>query len=93
MDSQPAKTRVGFPYVTFFGFTANKDGYHLSDQNLDHIRKMIPPTNLSELRYILGVFVQSKDYIPIVDKRGYGQIAKPLTVLTGSRDGQPVPFD
>ena len=53
----PAKTRLGFPYVTFFGFTADYDGYRLSDQNLDPIRKMIPPTNLSELCHILGIFV------------------------------------
>ena len=31
--------------------------------------------------------MQSKDHIPIVDKRGYGQTA------AGSRNGQPVPFD
>ena len=39
----PTKTRLGFPYVTFFGFTADNEGYRLSDQNLDPIRKMVPP--------------------------------------------------
>ena len=87
------KTRLGFPYVIFFGFTADKGGYRLSDQNLDPICKMVPLTNLSELRHILGVFLQSKDDIPIVDKCGYGQIAKFLTALTSSRNGQPIPFD
>ena len=88
----PAKTKLGFPYATFFGFTADKEGYRLADKNLDPIRKMVPPTNLSELRHVLGVFVQSKDYIPIENKRGYAQIVKPLTKLTGSSNGQPVPF-
>ena len=86
----PSKTKLGFPSATFYGFEASKKGFTLADKNLDPIRKMVPPANLSELRHVLGVFVQSKNYFP--DEHPYAQTAKPLTALTGGKKGNPVPF-
>ncbi len=62
-------------------------GVRLADKNLDPIRRMVPPTNLHELRSTLGVFVQSSHFIP-----NYAHITQPLTHLTRSSNGKPVPF-
>jgi hypothetical protein len=82
-----AKTYVGFPSCTFFGFTVDKTGTRLADKNLDPIRRMVPPTNVSEVRKTLGVFVQSARFIP-----NYAHIVRPLTELTRSEHGKPVAF-
>jgi hypothetical protein len=83
-----AKTYVGFPSCTFFGFTVDKTGTRLADKNLDPIRRMVPPTNVSEVRKTLGVFVQSARFIP-----NYAHIVRPLTELTRSEHGKPVAFE
>ncbi len=71
----------------FFGFEVGIKGTRLADKNLDPVRRMVPPTNLSELRSTLGVFVQSARFIP-----RYAHIVAPLTALTRSSQGKPVPF-
>ena len=71
----------------FFGFHADKHGTRLADKNLDPIKRMVPPSNLPELRMTLGVFVQSSRFIP-----QYAHIVRPLTELTRCEKGQPVPF-
>jgi hypothetical protein len=48
---------------------------------------MVPPANLPELRSTLGVFVQSSRFIP-----RYSHIVAPLTALTRSDKGKPVPY-
>jgi hypothetical protein len=48
---------------------------------------MVSPTNLPELRSTLGVFVQSARFIP-----RYAHIVAPLTALTRSSAGKPVPY-
>jgi hypothetical protein len=82
------KTKVGYPSCFFFGFEVDiNKGTRLADKNLDPVRRMVPPTNLSELRSTLGVFVQSARFIP-----QYAHIVAPLTALTRSSQGKPVPF-
>ncbi len=73
--------------LCFFGFEVDALGVRLTDKNLDPIRRMVPPTNLHELRSILSVFVQSSRFIP-----NYAHIAQALTHLTRSSNGKPVPF-
>lgn len=73
--------------TSFFGFTVDKTGTRLADKNLDPIRRMVPPTNVSEVRKTLGVFVQSARFIP-----QYAHIVRPLTELTRSENGKPVAF-
>jgi hypothetical protein len=81
------KTKVGYPSCVFFGFEVDLHGTRLADKNLDPVRRMVPPTNLPELRSTLGVFVQSSRFIPF-----YSHIVAPLTALTRSAHGKPVPF-
>jgi hypothetical protein len=81
------KTKVGYPSCVFFGFEVDIEGTRLADKNLDPVRRMVPPTNLPELRSTLGVFVQSARFIP-----QYAHIVAPLTALTRSHQGKPVPF-
>ncbi len=71
----------------FFGFEVDALGVHLADKNLDPIRRMVPSTNLHELRSTLGVFVQSSRFIP-----NYAHITQALTHFTRSSNGKPVPF-
>jgi hypothetical protein len=81
------KTSIGYPRCVFFGFEVDALGVRLAEKNLDPIRRMVPPTNLHELRSTLGVFVQSSRFIP-----NYAHITQPLTHLTRSSNGKPVPF-
>jgi hypothetical protein len=81
------KTKVGYPSCVFFGFEVDLHGTRLADKNLDPVRRMVPPSNLPELRSTLGVFVQSSRFIP-----RYSHIVAPLTALTRSAHGKPVPF-
>ncbi len=81
------RTKVGFPSCLFFGFLVDKTGTRLADKNLDPVRRMVPPCNLPELRKTLGVFVQSSRFI-----LNYAHVVHPLTALTRSKKGKPVPF-
>ena len=65
----------------------DKHGTRLADKNLNPTKRMVPPTNLPELRMTLGVFVQSSRFIP-----QYAHIVRPLTELTRCEKGIPVPF-
>jgi hypothetical protein len=81
------KTLVGFPSCVFFGFFVDKSGTRLAEKNLDPIKRMVPPTNLAELRMTLGVFVQSSRFIP-----HYAHVVRLLTELTRCEKGQSVPY-
>jgi hypothetical protein len=81
------KTHVGFPSCVFFGFLVDKSGTRLADKKLDPIKRMVPPTNLPELRMTLGVFVQSSRFIT-----RYTHVVRPLTELTRCDKDQPVPY-
>ena len=77
------KTKFGYPSATFFGFTVDAAGTRLADKHIDPIKAMVPPTDISELRRTLGLFVVSREYI-----RSYAMITKPLTDLL--RGNKPV---
>jgi hypothetical protein len=81
------KTLVGFLSIVFFGFHVDQTGTRIADKNLDTIKRMVPPTNLPELRMTLGVFVLSSRFIP-----QHAHIVHPLTQLTRCEKDQPVPF-
>ena len=84
----PSKTYLGYSPVDFWGFTASLKGTCLADKNLNPIERVVEPTNLSELRYTLGVFVQSKGY---VDE--HAMIVEPLHALTRHGANKlPVPY-
>ncbi len=75
----PHKTRVGFKEAQFFGFRVNAEGSHLALKHLDPIRQMVPPSDVHELRRVLGIFVVSRKYV-----KDFATITKPMTdVLRG----------
>ena len=76
----PHKVRVGYSKATFFGFQVDKRGTQLAEKHLDPIRNLVPPSDVSELRRVLGIFVQSRKYI-----HNYAHIVKPMTRMTGGK--------
>jgi hypothetical protein len=70
------KTKFGFREAQFFGFRIDKKGSHLALKHLDPIRNLVPPTDIHELRRVLGLFVVSRKYI-----QDYAMITHPLTDL------------
>ena len=64
---------VGFEQVVFYGHEIDKDGHRQTERNLDPIRKCVAPETVSELRSVLGMFVQRKNRI-----KDFAIIARPL---------------
>ena len=60
----PSKVRVGYTKETWYGYNIDQGKITPSDRNLDPIKRMINPTNKSELRSILGIFNQLGHFIP-----------------------------
>ncbi len=75
-----SKTRIGYPEAQFFGFRVNKQGSHLALKHLDPIRNLVPPTDIHELRRVLGLFVVSRKYI-----RDYALVTQPMTMILRGR--------
>jgi hypothetical protein len=89
------KTRVGYSQAQFFGFTVDEHGTRLADKHLDPLRSLVPPTSISELRRVLGLFVVSRKHV-----KDFATLTKPMTdVLKGSKpifswtDAQQQAFD
>ena len=75
----PHKTRFGYPEAQFFGFRVNAEGSHLTLKHLDPIRQLVPPSDIHELRRVLGFFVVSRKYI-----KDFAVLTKPMSdVLRG----------
>jgi hypothetical protein len=82
------KTRVGYPSCVFSGSKSTTRVHDWQTRTSTPIRRMVPPTNLPELRSTLGVFVQSARFI-----LHYTHIfVALLTALTQSVAGKPVPY-
>jgi transposase InsO family protein len=77
------KTRVGYSSAQFFGFTVNRDGTRLSDKHLDPLENLVPPTDIPELRRVLGLFVVSRRFI-----ENYAMVVKPMTDILRGRHPQ-----
>jgi hypothetical protein len=74
-----AKTKFGYSEAQFFCFRVNREGSHLALKHLDPIRHLVPPTDIHELRRVLGLFVVSRKYL-----KDYVLISRPMTeVLKG----------
>ena len=72
-----SKTSFGIRKATFFGAELSSKGYKMALHNLDPIRQLVRPEDVSELRRVLGLFVQHKDTLPT-----WGEDSKPLHRLT-----------
>ena len=57
MSMKASKTFFGSPDAEFWGHTLNKDGHRAAIHNLEPIRSMVAPSNVSELRRVLGLMV------------------------------------
>jgi len=73
-----AKTGVGFPSVVFGGYKLGMNKRAVADKALAPIQDMTPPTDVPQLRRVLGLFVCFRTFIP-----NYATVAAPLTRLTG----------
>jgi hypothetical protein len=75
----PHKTRFGYKEAQFFGFRVNAEGSYLALKHLDPIRQMVPPSDVHELRRVLGIFVVPRKYV-----KDFATSTKPMTdVLRG----------
>jgi hypothetical protein len=74
------KTRFGFTSADFFGFTCDKSGTRLAEKHLNPLENLVPPTDISELRRVLGLFQVSRKYFD-----HFVHLAKALTELTRGR--------
>ena len=73
---RPEKTRIGFTSTEFFGTDIADGKTRVAQKNLLPIENMHTPRCVQDIRRVLGVFVQSKSYVP-----NYSTITKPLSVL------------
>ena len=71
IQMNPAKTHVCSGAqgkgVQFYGFNISEEGISPADKNLDPIRKMTAPKDVSGVRAILGVFNQFRQFIERYD--------------------------
>ena len=72
----PAKVKVGMHRVKFYGFDLSHVGMHPSEANLNPIRKLVAPTNRKEVRCLLGLFVQFRQFF-----KRYDRIVRPIQKL------------
>ena len=77
MSFSAKKTCFGDTQVEFYGHVLDKDGIRHAEKHMRPFDNMVPPSDISELRRVLGLFVQHKDQI-----QEYAMIAAPLHNLT-----------
>ena len=64
----PAKVHIGASHAMFYGYKISKQGLEPAEKNLDPIRKLTAPTNRSEVRSLLGLFVQFRRFFERYDR-------------------------
>jgi len=72
----PAKMYVGVKSAKFYGYTVSSRGLEPAKGNLDPIKKLTAPTNRSEVRSLLGLFVQFRRFF-----ERYDRLAAPIQQL------------
>ena len=72
----PAKVEVGMSRAKFYGYVVSSKGLEPAERNLDPIRKLTSPTNRSEVRSLLGLFVQFRRFF-----ERYDRLASPIQKL------------
>jgi hypothetical protein len=78
LSLKASKTKLGFETATFGGYEIGGGMRSLAEKHLAPLARMKPPTDVSSLRTVLGLLVQSMGGI-----EKYSIHAKPLTRLTG----------
>ena len=72
----PKKVRFGFTTEKFYGYKITGRRIQPSDRNLSPVHNMVPPTNVSELRSVMGVFNQFAPFI-----KDYAKSGQPASIL------------
>lgn len=73
----PKKCKFRLSQVKFFGFVFSKDEIKPSPSNVDALKQMDPPKNVSEVRSRLGMAQYSTRFIP-----NFEELTTPLRNLT-----------
>ena len=60
----PKKCKFRLPQIEFFGSVFSKDGMKPSPSNVEALKQMDPPKNVSEVRSLLGMAQYSARFIP-----------------------------
>ena len=84
------KCAVGYMTGTFYGFTLNADGSNtLSDKFLAGLDNIAVPTNVTEVRSLMGSLNVARDMVP-----DFSSLARPITSLTkgAGKKTDPVPW-
>lgn len=75
---KPQKQKVGFTTANAGGFEVGNGKIRLAKKHMDPLLSLVVPTNVSELRRALGLFVQVNHYVP-----RFAVVSRPLSKLTG----------
>ena len=67
---------IGVGEAKFYGYRLTARGIEPAEANLDPIRKLVPPENRKEVRSLLGLFVQFRQFYA-----RYDRIVKPIQKL------------
>lgn len=78
LSLKAAKTEIGFDSIVNGGYQLGSGRHSLALKHVAPILDMEPPTDIHELRRVLGLFVQSKSMVA-----NYATVVRPLTRLTG----------
>ena len=73
-----SKVKLGVKELSFLGQIVNKQGYRPDPSKIKAVADLLPPTNVHQLRRVLGLFAYYRKYIP-----KFAEIAAPLYALTG----------
>ena len=73
-----SKVKLGVKELPFLGQIINKHGYRPDPNKIKAVIELQPPSNVHQLRRVLGLFAYYRKYIP-----NFAEIASPLYSLTG----------
>ena len=72
----PSKVKVGVREVKFYDYKLTNKAMHPAESNLDPIKKLTTPTNQREVRSLLGLFVQFRQFF-----KRHDRVVKPIQKL------------
>ena len=99
---KPAKVKVLFNSVDFYGWKLDINGISPSERNISPFRKMVEPANMSDLRHVCGLFNCFTKFIVVYkpdSKTGetrahfYKELIEPMSVATMSKKTEGCAFD
>jgi hypothetical protein len=73
-----SKVKLGVKELSFLGQIISKTGYRPDPKKIKAVADLLPPTNVHQLRRVLGLFAYYRKYIP-----KFAEIASSLYKLTG----------